>query len=142
MHFKIDENLKIIAAAKGDTPEAVSHSFCDFMISQGWFQDDPENYGLPILECFFPRYIDDICEMLAKYLQKSPVPIEVFDAFGKLFVRGEGNCPHCGGNLRYLRSEGHDLKDGDYWTPSSYEVDWWYYECPICGEVIKSRIEL
>lgn len=51
-------------------------------------------------------------------------------------------CPVCGGELRYKDMEGHELKDGDYWTPNSWVVDKYVYECRECGEIIKTSKEL
>ena len=55
---------------------------------------------------------------------------------------GDGDCPYCGGELRFVRTEGHELQDGDRWTPNSYVIDNYVYECPVCGEIIKSKKEL
>lgn len=142
MHFKINEQLRTIAAAKGESPEAVSRSFCQFMIDRGWLQDETDNYGMRVLECFLPRYIDEICLLLAQYLGVETCPIEVYDAFKGLILWGEGNCPDCGGELKFVRTEGHELKDGDRWTPNSWEVDCYVYICPVCGQTIKSNNEL
>lgn len=142
MRFKINDQLRIIAAAKGETPEAASLSLCQFMIDKGWILDEEDHYGRPVLECFYPRYISDICLLLAKYLGVTTCPLDVFDAFKGLVLWGEGDCPYCGGELRFVRTEGHELQDGDRWTPNSYVIDNYVYECPVCGEIIKSKKEL
>ncbi len=51
-------------------------------------------------------------------------------------------CPHCGGELKFVETEGHELKDGDYYTPNSYVIDNYVYRCAECGEIIKSEKEL
>lgn len=51
-------------------------------------------------------------------------------------------CPECGGELRFVETDGHELKDGDYWTPNSYVIDYYIYECRECGKTIKSEKEL
>lgn len=51
-------------------------------------------------------------------------------------------CPDCGGELKELDPIGHELKDGDYFTPNSYIIDYYVYECRECGKTIKSEKEL
>ena len=58
------------------------------------------------------------------------------------FPWGDGDCPHCGGELEFVETEGHELKDGDYYTPNSYIVDNYVYRCVECGEIIKTPNEL
>ena len=54
----------------------------------------------------------------------------------------DGFCPHCGGELQYIETEGHELRDGDYYTPNSYIIDNYVYRCADCGEYIKTPNEL
>ena len=43
---------------------------------------------------------------------------------------------------KFIETEGHELKDGDYYTPNSYIVDNGVYRCVECGETIKIPNEL
>ena len=89
--------------------------------------------------------VSDVCAVLADYLyndETHSVPADVFDAFCALTVMGDGDCPHCGGELRFIETEGHELNDGDYYTPNSYVIDNYVYQCRECGETIKSEKEL
>lgn len=54
----------------------------------------------------------------------------------------DGICPECGGELEFSETEGHELNDGDYYTPNSYEIDNYVYRCRECGAIIKSEKEL
>ena len=54
----------------------------------------------------------------------------------------DGKCPECGGELRFVETEGHELRDGDYYTPNSYIIDNYVYQCRECGEIIKSKKEI
>ena len=147
MQFKIDENLKRIAAAK---VKAVSDEFfaielCSRFIDAGMIEDTPDNWGESVLIATGPQYVSDVCAVLAEYLygdESHSIPSDVFDAFCALTVMGDGDCPHCGGELRFIETEGHELNDGDYYTPNSYEIDNYIYECRNCGETIKSEKEL
>ena len=54
----------------------------------------------------------------------------------------DGKCPECGGELLFVETEGHELHDGDYYTPNSYIIDKYIYRCADCGETIKTDKEL
>ena len=51
-------------------------------------------------------------------------------------------CPVCGGELDFVETEGHELNDGDYYTPNSYIIDYFVYRCRECGEIVKTENEL
>lgn len=145
MKFKIDDNLKRIAAEMSADPAMVADKLCKHLIAAGMFADDEGNYGCPVLEAAGPQYVKDICTLLAGFLyddSSRSIPSDVFDAFCNLTVMGEGDCPECGGGLKFVETEGHELKDGDYYTPNSYIIDRYVYKCRVCGEIIKSEVEL
>ena len=158
MRFKIDKHLERIAAAKVapvdpetvgaaicalmDDPETVAVDLCKYMINAGVIEDTPEHWGESVLIATGPQYVKDICDLLAGYLGVDRVHTDVFDAFCRLTVVGDGDCPKCGGELIYDETIGHELNDGDYFTPPSYVVDYYVYHCRVCGEIIKSEKEL
>ena len=144
MRFKIDENLKRVAAVKA-RPETVAVELCAALIDAGMIEDPNDNWGDSVLIATGPQYVSDVCAVLAEYLyndETHSIPVDVFDAFCSLTVMGDGDCPHCGGNLIFVETEGHELNDGDYYTPNSYEIDYYIYHCAVCGETIKSEKEL
>ena len=47
-------------------------------------------------------------------------------------------CDECGEPLVYDDAAGHEIKDGDYYTPNSIEYDFHVYKCPECGKTFKS----
>lgn len=150
MKFKIDHNLREIANELRTRPAdimlpLVSKELCRRFINAGMIEDTPDNYGESVLIATGPHYVKDICELLAEYLYNEkthPINADVFDAFCRLTVIGDGDCPKCGGELKFDETIGHELKDGDYYTPNSYVIDYYVYHCPICGEIIKSKNEL
>lgn len=147
MRFKIDENLNVVAAAMSAlvANETVAIELCARLIDAGMIEDDPENWGQSVLRATGPQYVSDVCAVLADYLyndETHSVPADVFDAFCRLVILGDGDCPHCGGELRFIETEGHELNDGDYYTPNSYKIDNYIYECRECGATIKSEKEL
>ena len=52
------------------------------------------------------------------------------------------HCPLCGGILHEDEPEGHEVNDGDYYTPNSYVIDNYVYHCEECGEIYKLRDEI
>lgn len=125
--------------------ETVAVELCTRFIDAGMIEVDPKNWGKSVLRATGPQYVSDVCAVLAEYLfgdETHSVPADVFDAFCALTVMGDGDCPHCGGELRFIETEGHELNDGDYYTPNSYVIDNYVYKCRDCGETIKSEKEL
>lgn len=147
MKFKIDSNLKKVVAgmvAPVD-PEIVSVELCARFINAGMIENQPFNYGETAIRALRDEFVRDICALLAEYLYGDPkhsINCDVFNAFCKLVIMGDGNCPHCGGELKYIETEGHELNDGDYYTPNSFVADNYVYRCTECGETIKSENEL
>lgn len=144
MRFKIDKYLEQVAAAKVapvDT-ETVAVDLCKYMINAGIIEDTPEHWGESVLIATGPQYVKDICDLLAGYLGVDRIHTDVFDAFCRLTVVGDGDCPKCGGELKFIEKEGHELNDGDYFTPNSYVIDNYVYRCVECGEIIKTPNEL
>ena len=145
MRFKINKNLERVASAKGAEPSIVAVELCARMIDAGMIEDPDEHCCETVWTATGPRYIADVCKVLAGYLygdEKHPVPSEIFWAFAALIIIGDGNCPNCGGELKFVETEGHELKDGDYYTPNSYVIDNYVYRCVECGETIKTKYEL
>ena len=149
MRFKIDENLEIVAREQCDlfppkkTPE-IAVELCAAFIDAGMIEMVPANFNSPVLQAMRPQYVKDVCAVLADYLyndESHSIRADVFDAFCKLVIVSDG-CPHCGGELKFLEIEGHELRDGDYLTPNSYVIDNYVYRCAECGEITKSEKEL
>lgn len=146
MKFKIDNNLERLASiwciAERPELEKFSAELCAHLVHAGIIEDTPDNWGESVLIAMGPQYVKDVCDLLAGFLKVSRIHTDAFDAFCRLIVMGDGNCPNCGGELKFSETIGHELKDGDYYTPNSYVIDYYVYHCPICGEIIKSKNEL
>lgn len=146
MQFKIDENLNRVAAAMAApvSNETVAVELCQWFIDSGMFEDTPDNYGVTVIQATGDKLVSDVCAGLSTFLfgECRAIHCDVFDAFCRLVILGDGDCPHCGGELRFIETEGHELNDGDYYTPNSYVVDKYVYQCRECGETIKSEKEL
>lgn len=146
MKFKIDNNLERLASiwciAERPELEKFSAELCAHLVHAGIIEDTPDNWGESVLIAMGPQYVKDVCDLLSGFLKVSRIHTDTFDAFCSLIVMGDGDCPNCGGELKLKDTIGHELNDGDYFTPPSYVVDYYEYECPICGETIKSKNEL
>ena len=149
MKFKIDENLWAVAREWDKYQHApvaeFSKGLCAAFIDAGMIDNDVDNISRSVIDATGSRYVSDICAVLAEYLYNDvphTIPGDVFDAFCKLTIIGDGNCPECGGPLQYVETEGHELHDGDYYTPNSWIVDNYVYKCAECGEIVKTEKEL
>ena len=149
MKFKIDKYLLTVAREYPGfpdvNPETFAKDFLDAFVVAGMIEDPNDHWGESVLVATGPRYVADIRKVLAGFLygdESRSIPADVFDAFCALTVIGDGDCPNCGGELEYTGTEGHELKDGDYFTPNSYVVDNYVYRCVECGETIKTPNEL
>ena len=147
MRFKIDKNLFRVAA-ESVVPvemEPFAVDLCAALIDAGMIEDPNDHWGESVLIATGPRYVKDVCAVLAGFLygdKSHSIPADAFDAFCALTVVGDGDCPFCGGNLIYDEIEGHELNDGDYYTPNSWVVDLYVYHCANCGEIYKTKNEL
>lgn len=148
MRFKIDENLWMVARKRHKYQYApiadFSKGLCAKFIDAGLIEMAPANFNVTVLQATGPKDVSDVCGVLADYLyndENHTIPADVFDAFCKLVIVSDG-CPKCGGELEFVETEGHELKDGDYYTPNSYVIDNYVYQCRECGEIIKSEKEL
>jgi len=146
MRFKRNKELfEFVKLIDGTTKKDIGRGLCAHLVKTGIIEDTPENYGVSVLIATGPRYVKDVCAALAEYLyddETRTIPADVFDAFCRLIVMGNGDCPVCGGNLLYDETEGHELKDGDYYTPNSWVPDLYVYHCANCGEIYKTPNEL
>ena len=124
MHFE-DSNNKISPFA-GD--------LCQRLIDAGLLEDDPKYYGSQIIDWFGP----DQTQPMAEYLDIAP---ENLSEFVELYMMGEGNCPLCGGELKFCETEGYEYGGSDD-IPPEWIVTEYIYKCANCGEIIKTEKEL
>lgn len=145
MRFKIDENLNRVAAAKAARPETVAVELYTLLVETGMIEDTTENLCASVSDATEQQYVSAVCAVLSGFLygdEYHSIPADVFDAFCALTIVGDGDCPHCGGELEFVETDGHELNDGDYNTPNSYVIDNYVYRCVECGEIIKTPNEL
>lgn len=144
MRFFIDKNLETIvdAMATPKDAETVAVELCERLIDAKMVEDDAENWCLTVIEAAGPCPVSKVCDILRDYLGTEKIISAVFDAFCALKFKGDGDCPNCGGDLKLYDALGHELNDGTYDVPNSYVIDEYVYECPNCGEIIKTDEEL
>lgn len=141
MRFKIDDKLRVVAGGKA-TPvdlETFAVELCGKLVEAGMIEDTSDNWGVSLLEATGPIYVADVCKVLCGYLERETISASIWKAFCGLTIMGDGRCPHCGGELVYDGDEGHELRDGDYFTPDTWIKDFEVYTCRQCGETIKIK---
>ena len=142
MRFKIDKNLLTVARASENFPEItpaaeVAETLCRKFIDAGLIEDAPIVWGTTVAEETFNCLVSDVCKVLCDYLGVASVSSDVFDAFCKVVILGDGDCPECGGKMMLLDTEGHDEKHPVYgWE---WITDCYVFECLNCGEIIKKN---
>lgn len=144
MRFKFDENLHVIADVVPER-DNIASDLCRQFIDAGMVEDSADYYGASVLEALGPQYVSDVTGILAGYLYGDPdraIPAIVWDAFCKLIIMGDDDCPECGGLLKLVDMEGDELKDGDRLTPNTFVPRTWIYKCAVCGKIIKTNKEL
>ena len=146
MHFKVDKDFRVFAERINYTGALgiLSRELCAAVLAAGLFQDAEETYG---------KFICDKSQLsrdaeatfdafLSGYLGRECTP-EQYNAFIWLRFMGEGDCPECGGELKFTGSVGHEVINsvcGEPWP--EWIEDYYFYECPLCGEEIKTDTEL
>lgn len=145
MKLKIDDKLKKVAAATGCEPmahEIFADLLCKHLIKANVLKDTPDNYGLSMIEATGKVRVFDVVSALIDYLGVPAISMDEFDAFCRLTVLGDGDCPVCGGELQYFSTEGHEINDGDHLTPNTYVEDGYTYKCRVCGNYLTTDKEL
>ena len=140
MTLKNDENLQLLANAANTDPEKHGRELYKGMLEFGMIEHDPENIDRPIKQMIGNQRVKDICNFLSIFYGSS-IKSTIFDAFCRLEIISEG-CPYCGGELKLVDTEGHELPHCDYDTPPQYVVDEYIYRCAECGETVKTDQEL
>ena len=114
------------------------------VVDSGMFEDTPDNYGVTVIQATGNKLVSDVCAGLSTFLfgECRAIHCDVFDAFCRLVIIDDGDCQECGGELKFIETEGHELNDGDYYTPNSYVIDKYVYQCRECGAIIKIENEL
>ena len=142
MRFKTTKHLWKIVRALPEVPANFGKKFAHACIDAGLLDPDPDNYGRKVSDAMGEIPVAKVAAFVSGYLGLNPIPADVFDAFCNLVVMGDGDCPVCGGNLVYDETEGHELNDGDLYTPNSWVPDLYCYHCANCGEIYKTPTEL
>ena len=143
MKLKNNETLAYVANHCGQKPDYVGCKIITGLVNAGFLIDDPDNYGCMLSESIQgDAKVFDVAEIFKQALGVPVLGSDLWDNVNGCVVMGDGDCPECGGELRFVETEGHEINDGDRYTPNSYIVDNYVYVCRNCGEIIKSENEL
>ncbi len=142
MKIRANEHLSRLADAAGKTTEQMTRSLAKALMIFDESIDASENWGCA-LETVLPG--QTLVSDLIKVMERAGIKNgswELFEDFLCCELMGDGDCPCCGGDLKLYDEIGHDDGSGDCDTPSGWVVDEYVYTCPVCGEIVKSKIEL
>lgn len=134
MKFRIDDNLRLIAEAKGEAPEKTATELCKACVDAGVIMDYEGNYGYDLQTVSEEEPVQLVGSVLCEYMGFEQIPSRLFDAYCALIVMGEGDCPVCGGELDYVGCEGWRETSSGHDTPPDGEADFYIYKCRNCGE--------
>lgn len=121
---------------------AISEELAAAFIDADIIRDEPTVYGSTFIDAAGSHTMFLILDEFNAFFGIEGIRPEIWDALCACVLMGDGDCPECGGELRFVETEGHKLNDGDYYTPNSYVIDSYVYECANCGVITKSKNEL
>ena len=135
MKFKIDENFEKVLSlspVKMDAEKASKELAAKF-IEAGLLEESKFNQGETI-DYAIDGFVGAICRVLIDYLVVPEISNEAYLAFLQITMLGDGDCPYCGGNMKYVETEGYETPSGDYMLPPNWNPTREIYECDWCGE--------
>ena len=139
MKFRIDDNLTAIATASGKTPEFVSKELCRAYLEAGIIDGDSGNWG----ETFLSAMTDEATNLgVAKIAQRVlGTCFGLTTKISDLILLGDGDCPYCGGQLKFIEIEGYHKPSHNYYDEPEYIEVNEIYCCKNCGERLYKRIQ-
>ena len=142
MKFRIDENLQYLHRYYYGRIEPFSEKLAQFFGACGLIEENDKNHLVPFIQAAGPQYVLDIAQAFCEFFHRERMTSDDLETLCKLVVLRDDTCPYCGSEVDEYDREGHDNEDGDYWTPSTWTVDFYIYRCRECGEKFKSKVEL
>lgn len=143
MKLKNNETLAFVANYCQRPAAELANAIIDGLIKAGFLTDEPKIYGLMLSEAISGNAtVFSVTETIKQALAVPVINSTLWDKVCGCVVMGDGDCPECGGELRFVETEGHEINDGDRLTPNSYEIDKYVYICPVCGSIVKTTKEL
>ena len=138
MHFKIDYELQRLARLVNLPEERISKDLCRASVKAGLaveYKGSYTDYGHKVKEATRFQKVAKVAGCLIDFLGRG-INSDIFDAFCNLTFWGEGDCPHCGGDLHLSETEeyGH-WKDNGYEIAPEWVEDGKVYECSNCCEL-------
>lgn len=133
MRIAEGKQLSFLSEKNNMTTSELSDKIIKKLSELNVVEDIQENYGITISE----------------HLKETDIPIKplyklIFEEngnqydiknFGELETIGDGECPSCGGEMRFKDGEYKHLGSIDYDLEPEYEIIFEKYECKICGYI-------
>lgn len=133
MKIKKDEHLQVLAEASGQPANKVTTKIIAELISNGIIEDDSENWGYPIGECYVTDVtVKKMVGVLHAVGITSVHNVHMEALLGCILI-GDGDCPECGGEMEPTDGEYHRVGGDGYNTPLEYAPTWEEKTCRHCG---------
>lgn len=147
MKLKIDTYLLQVARLHPDFPEILpaeefGRKLYERMEEAGLIDDPDEAMGNTISYITGHKLVADVARVLCDFLPKVSISSDVFDAFRKITIMGDGDCPDCGGWLDEPEEVGEWVRDSDPDIAPVFRTEYYVYTCPVCGKQIKTNKKL
>lgn len=138
MKLKKNEELEFIAKIANRDIDELSKSLADLLLAPGFVKGDTDDYGAELKECIDEDVpVSTIAFVIRECTGLDVVSSDVFNAFMKCKLMGDGDCPECGGTMEIYDCMSHEIPNYRRDEPAEYKVDWEQWRCPICGHVLE-----
>ena len=88
---------------------AISEELAAAFLDAELFKDDESNYGDTFINVAGCNQMFSILDALTKYCGVDGIRPETWDALCACILIGDGDCPECGGELRFLETDGRRI---------------------------------
>lgn len=135
MKFKESTELRTLANEAGLSIIEFSNTVISALIKAEVIENDSYCWGHTVAESIDG---DILVKTLVDILYNVGMPIvtnRIFNAFLKLVLMGDDDCPKCGGEMEVIDGKYKRIYGDGYMTPYEYEPEWEDKTCRHCGFV-------
>lgn len=139
MKIKNDNNLQRLALRADSTPEDIEKEVLSIILQKHWITDftDESYFGQPLRHIIPSRtYVDEIYNAIRE-LGIDWVLNRDYDAFLNLRLLGDGDCPYCGGKMKFAQ----EIVNANSEESEEVEVLGNEYRCNHCHREVLYVVE-
>ncbi len=133
MRILQDENFEILKSTVTSFPELIESNIVNHCEKLGVIDGEPECFGLTVHQAALD-FDEDVEQLMLESLGYSNFTVKGFEAFKKLVFLGDGDCPHCGGDLE-TEMEGGKMYQHDH-DSEPYHTGTEVHRCTNCNEYV------